>query len=562
MANDIVLYDEAFVNGVVRDTRRPRSTMELESLSGLLPTENRLRALLAIDYPLTGTPTQTTLRGDLWPYPNMLNADPMKLLFAKGSVYKLTDTAGVLTAAAASSVYPSEDPATTPTTIADDSTGTNYTDGAWQAAGFAKDVWIATNGYRFVFETPQFANPLWAGEVESPGGAHVKWVTAQTVCNHLGRMVVGGLAGTWFSSDEWEEIFDCWRNSNQGRDYREDVITTKSETLNTSWIAWSERGGGDTRIPYVAFLAMIGALGDTPDGASTYYATLKEYIFTAIEQGTMGFMPCRKTGPVVQCKTLGGDLVVYGQEGVSFMQLTDGGYRESMLPEVSCYNRQTVCGDEYEHVFMARNGGIYRLRPGKAPEGPYWQDIFSAKTTTNGGYLFVYDPVEAVAIITCPGAESPTPVPKAWWITQTGLSRGDDIRPTSLFRVGKDTYKLYGTWYQAASTSAATFKTLPFDAGQRDPWTIQQLRIASADTAAHVWKAAVHYRIKKTGTWRRLPADTDEWFTFDERGIALVKALVVDYQIELTCDDRTVCALDRLEVVPGYGKASIGGLLS
>jgi hypothetical protein len=90
--------------------------------------------------------------------------------------------------------------------------------------------------------------------------------------------------------------------------------------------------------------------------------------------------------------------------------------------------------------------------------------------------------------------------------------------------------------------TAVDLRTVAFDLGRRDPFTVARLDLTTSDTASseHArWRARMHAKLRKQDA-----LTTFDWTVADVRGAASVELSGVEHEIELAAADRTAVDLD------------------
>ncbi len=120
--------------------------------------------------------------------------------------------------------------------------GQSNTDDLWQLATF-QDAYYATNGATFRF---------YHGKDDADIGVSMT-TKVRALCAHDGRLLLGGLSGTWFSGARWTTIMDVWRET-----LPPDVRANVNLAWGEHWVVWGARGGGAADYPDYLLMATIG----------------------------------------------------------------------------------------------------------------------------------------------------------------------------------------------------------------------------------------------------------------------------------------------------------------
>lgn len=218
----------------------------------------------------------------------------------------------------------------------------------WQIMD-AFDVWFATNGQCTVFT---------ANHQQMLGNALKTYVTTQstfeTGTEHRGRFVIGGFDPTNFFSSSWETML-----SNDAFTVATGIDSNTSIQLGENWVLWSSIGGGD--FPLWLFDHDFAENSFTNTGS--FYSSTRPVFYDKNRQMTWGFMPMQWQGKVRVVKTLGKNVIVYGDNGISVLfpvgePIPTYGYQTLQHFGIHAH---AVGGDDNEHVFITQRGEMWRL---------------------------------------------------------------------------------------------------------------------------------------------------------------------------------------------------------
>ena len=387
----------------------------------------------------------------------------------------------------------------------------------------------------------------------SPGSSIL---SVRTCCNHNNRLVLGGFSGSYFSSAQWIEIFNYWKQTVNVPGRNQDIVMTSDQAIGEDWIMWSESAGGALDKPYATFLAMLGLPDDTA------YAAAKDIIFTRIESGQLGFAPCRFAGNVVAVRQLGADLLVYGTRGISRFKATPGEYVE--LPKAELNQGVldgTVAGDEEHQRCVTSSHMLY------ATVGDGYDEVKSRL-----GYVEYLETLTGAIL-----ASTWDPEEKYYWVsdgthafcfTRTGLGQCDGLFPTSVCRVpGID--GLIGFYYEPVDeylhpiTQPARLVSNIIDTGNRGLYSVSKVKVSATDTTPTGWAASIWSRTNRNNALVQSTA-----YGVDPRGqTTLTAPPFTEMELEIEAADRTLVDCERVEVeiwpvnAAGGGKVNLAGLL-
>jgi hypothetical protein len=510
---DPINFDPYLVRGLRPRPDVPRGAPYMQTYTNLMACERRAKAL-----PTVGWPANFPTVSENWP--------PAEAFFQDRSAIAMVDeelsTINVSALTSSSiTLYTATDTAT--------EYSVNGT-GPWHFAAFL-DSWFTTNGHSLIYKAPSTADNKIVG--------HHSAVNCQTLCNWNNRLVLGGLSGSRFSSNSWSRFENLWRSRN-----KRNVVTSEDDAFDTSWLLIGPPVGGDSTIPNGALMALLGLPSD-----AIYTAVFEPQVMSWAEQGLIDLLPLRHVGGIEKAMVYGGDLIVYGTEGVSRVTATEIGPLEEQISPVGVWGRGAAGGDVGEQLMLGKDGEAYMVGQGAmryALEGVYmpeqvgrdcfrlgWSEYLGGMNA--GEFLFVvHDPANDHYWF-ADGDE-------AFLLTRTGLCRSLGVIPSCALRLPGQT-ALVGAALEAASgADQVNLRTVPFDLGRRDPFTVERIDMTTTDTASSAsdrWVVRMHSKLHK-----HLGLTTFPDVTADVRGVASVEQLGVEHSAEFEAADRTKVDLD------------------
>ena len=234
---------------------------------------------------------------------------------------------------------------------------------SWHFADFHK-AWMLFNGRCIVLKHNMpsvMGYPSWNPVVISD-------THAETGCEFRGRAVMGGFEPVNFWNSEWEVIWTAWKSkfpSNFG----------PADFVGRNFVFWSSIGGGDAFLPFYADLARHGVMGSTIG-----YGQNKPMWDTYLKRNEWGFMPMPWAGKVLKLKSLGENLIVYGENGISVLR--PFAEPTPTLGLVSTFgvgipHRSCIGGDEFSHLFIDHAGACWKLDGSLKPSRLGYESYFS-----------------------------------------------------------------------------------------------------------------------------------------------------------------------------------------
>lgn len=502
----------ALSRGLRPDQRISESEFWAEVMTNLKPTPMGLVPPTLITDPVV-TPT-TTLD---WPHPQLLKGERIFILAFAQSIYLMNTSAwtGILS---------------TPKRITD--TGTNFTisDGQiWELVPFMDNLYLC-NANDLLISVAGIPDSNTFVGVDATYGL----VTTTTISKDTAqqRLVLGGLAGSYFTNAEWTgTLFPRWQRSiNQ----RSDVVTDDQAAFGKHYVLWSEPAGGADDVPFNLFMGYLGL----PD--ATAYAKVQELVLQAIDRRKIGMMPIRTQGSVLKVKELGQNQVVYTSVDVHLM-IPDGDYyTQQKILDVGVKLRNCVGGDEQEHVFIDSEDNLWRLRADQAPQRLRYNEFMDDLTAVD--IVITLDPLE-----------------RDFWIGDGSnafiLTDSEDPqtgrRVTGLCKTTRSTtgvVRAPGTGLIGISSEISTEETFEVrinlgDIGGRDFKIGKSIDVLSRDLSSVT--GGFDYRYNDTDTWTQVPSLANA----NDQGVIFSKANAIHLRVIVKGTwDNVNSKLERLTV--------------
>lgn len=471
--NSFEIY-QSFRNGLQPEVEPRVGASYMQNMENLIPRESGMATPPTISRPgIFGTGPKE------FPYPMAFKGDSVRLYLHQDEIYTLDGSF------AASSALTKNLRAGGTTTIGLGS--------AWHCETFMDMFW-ATNGVSLAYKIPSDDGSMFVDND----------LAVQAIGRHDYRVLFGGMAGDWFSGSRWGTFFETWRETSIAQMFVHDGLTA-----DTSYVIWSEMGGGAVDVPFFSFAASLGLLGDT------VFDTAEEVIAHAVERGEIGLQPIRKVGTIRQLKQLGNRVIVYGDDAISELRPIEGGFQEELIADFGVGGRTCVGGDTRGHVFVSNSGQLYTWFSNQ--DSPDRQGYSQHLSNLNMPRVVVsMDPTERYFWIT-----------DGWTCyvyTRAGLGGPMNIRPSCLFE--DDTYGLVGV-YTTPTTLQWNFETSKFDLAERDFKHIAALQLHGSG-----WEVA-RARIKGNASVGGTERATD-WAQFNPSGVAYPSMSFFEASIE--CD--------------------------
>lgn len=279
--------------------------------------------------------TQPTVDSATWPLPQLFEHRGQVLVAGDDSLHILnesTNTAG----SALSLVEGRED--YTPTTTKALSAG-----GGWTLVSLGPSF-ILFNKEAIIFKLPAFGDVYCATD-------HINLYAG---ARHHNRLWLGGFSDrsgktAFFTASRWTNAFAEWLN------WAPSAVET-GEAVDAGYVFYGMPHGGDVDRPYTAEFALFGC----PNNAA--FDALKTHIYGALREGMMGFVRLVRGGTIYKLLPLGSALVAYSSRAVEVInQREDGRYEAQVLLDAGVIGPGAVAGDSLGHVFVSKQGALYRL---------------------------------------------------------------------------------------------------------------------------------------------------------------------------------------------------------
>ena len=430
-----LILESAFKNGLKPDDRSPVNAPYLETCQNVRPTAYGLCSPEAITQPISGfTPSIS------WPFPMLMRLSDITLILDRTAIYEVTESGWTH---AQVTTYD----------LSDLAEGLAITGGGvWHIADFRKVLFL-TNGSSLLVKLPTTS---WKLAVTTD-------TDVATLTEHNGRLYLGGVAdATQFATTIWGELWNEWKKSAS-----EGTMTYTAYSMNTNVLMWSEPFGGQINEPFALFISLLGY-------SDANLTKFRELAMKLINEGVIGFLPMEWQGSIKIVKSLGKDLIVYGDNGVTLV--SPDHQRVEMLP-VGVPGRGCVAGDKRAHVFVDVEGVLWKMKPGGSIERLGYENQIANMTLAN--ITGSYD-VQEDEFYFCDGTAG-------YVLTPTGLGEVT-ILPTALNRCASG---LVGISSNLA-VSGATVVTEPFDMGVTDLKNVKSVDVLSRGVTTA--RAGVDYR--------------------------------------------------------------------
>jgi len=484
---------KAMLQGLRKERTLPRNAGGLVTCDSVFPRDGVFVPGNEVTWPFEGSPQIVH-----WPYPQFLQG-PSGLLLAYSDALYTIDSAYTATEY---SIYDLASPAAALTLAAD-------SEDQFHLADFGGGFWMLFRPDCTILRLNQAG--MFGEEVKVYGQ---DTVTMNTGTVFRGRLVVGGFNPADYWPVDWDSLLEHWTDQ---LDYQVDTTVA----MNQNFVMWSQIGGGDVLSMFQASSAVGGPLQEDERG-------LTDMLFIErIRRNEWGFMPMPFSGSVYCVKELGNGLMVYGSNGIAYMQPVSSpvptfGCRQIM--NVGLLSRGAVGGDENQHLFITEDGTA-------------WLATAEPKLTRLGYGEFFGSLSNPAICLDIPQSEFHiSDADTGYILTKDGLG-GSSQYTASLQHWGND---LIGTFGEALSTEALLVTDV-IDFGVRDLKTVTFVDLGlTTDEAVYV---AADYRYTKSADFTR-----SAYVLVNNEGFARLQLTALEFRICIKVAANTALQLDSINL--------------
>jgi len=381
--------------------------------------------------------------------------------------------------------------------VEDNSTPETVSLGTYMQYAEFDDNWLITNGKSLIVNTPHYGQWVLGNYDDIP--------VPLSVCIHDGMLYIGGIyhTGTYFDSGFGQKVWETWNKyAPLG------VLTKGSNVPNGSMVMWGLPGGGSSSKPFAIELCALTGYGATD---------IQELVLSAVRNWQMGFAFIPWEGDIYAVKPLGGQMVVYGAQGIGFLrEVSFGearGYRVEQILDIGIAGPMAVAGGAQEHVFMDSKGYIWRARGVNQFERLDYSEFFASFVGNNPHISLDVNRNEYYL----------TKSDAGYILTEAGLA---SVR-RALFSILNKQDDLYGTFVDTAN-SKLILETGNLDLDSRKPKLLEFLEVGK-ETLTGV-TGQVYYKARQ-GSWN----NTTE-VAFGDAGIVDFVLSAIDFRARVEMD--------------------------
>ena len=489
------------------ETRTESNSVSLESCYNIVGTPDGVRSYYPVQFPFG-----STAPGMNFPNPKLVFGNTWKYLLDSNQIYQV-------------------DPNTTPwslypITVYDSVTGNpaSITIGSeWQFVDL-HDAWFAYNGNTSLY----YLNT--AGIYGNVNKVYLSPnVKLYAGCSYRGRVIFGGFDPNYAWDPQWETDFN---NLIAKANLATTIVQDFKFRPNMIW--WSSIGATDALFLFRTTSQNFMEYGFIDQLTTQYsFANDDAYIFDLLKRNEMGFAPMPFSGTVRVLKPLGGQVVVYGDDGICGLFLGPNGQigiTDHQLGELSTVGIYPSCvgGDDKAHLFLDNSGGLWLLLPNEVHDLGY-HDVFSpllgtrlvcshtrASTASDGSKIGTF--------IISNGY-------RTFVFNANGLTEVDQLVTSQRFFWGNS------VGYCTTTDRDTTLRlvTEPLELINPDPKTVVWVRFgfrAGTSALKATFKARLHYRTDRNGDFT-----TTQWVTLNDQYAAPFRCTGTEFKVELSAPD-------------------------
>ena len=329
---------------------------------------------------------------------------------------------------------------------------------------------------------------------------------------------MGGFSATDFWNDHWENYL---------RNLFDAGLGVKFPTApGTNYVWWSAIGSG----AFFLFYPDDSISGLISDADNTVFVDDNSMLMEMIERNEMGFMPMNWQGTVRCVKTLGKGVMVYGDNGISYMPMQGETFGLVDMLNYGIESRSAVGGTDREHVFVDEAGWLWKMRDGELPINLGYREFF--EDMIGNDIVVSYDPIEREYHIS-DGA-------LCFVLTQAGALYESTYLVTS---IGVSAGGAVGVYDRpdASDDAYAIMTTGIIDMGIRAVKTIERIVVSTTNT--ETVSVAVDWRNVSSDSWSRT-----SYYGINYEGVAYLPVMGLEFRVVVRCTDYTKMDVDDVKV--------------
>ena len=382
---------------------------------------------------------------------------------------------------------------------------------SWQFADFGK-MYALFNGNCMVFK--HYFDSYDSGIGEASNVLVVDDVTINTGCAFRGRMIMGGFDPTDFYNTSWQSFFSANYPS---------IEISQPGAPGSNFVWWSSIGEGALFLIYAAH-ETAGIYTDPGESVTVYSTATRNKLYDTINKNQMGFMPMPWQGTVQCVKPMGNGVMVYGDNGITYMPHIKGTFGvKPILPYGIC-SRNSVCGNDpinpTENVFIDEAGWLHRINE-EGDRNLGFREFFEDMVDDGDDVLISYDPIE-----------------QEYHISNDALcyvlTKDDKLYESGFLPTGIAVYAggAVGVCDQAGEDDDeyAVLQSCPIDLGVRGIGIIERVVVVCTNTDKV--EVALGWRMKSGDSWSTTP-----YKVINNEGAAYFPVRGIEFKIIIRVED-------------------------
>lgn len=320
------------------------------------------------------------------------------------------------------------------------------------------------------------------------------------------------------------------------------VVRAPAQGGGFAWAALASNA--ETGIPVSGALAnfngqaVAGDLPNTWQGAGTNWVAwskIGEIDFTPGPKNTAGFRPMAWPGRVFNVKQLGQHVMVYGDQGVSYLLPVESpaptfGLREMEVSGVA--GRLAVCGNEAVHYFVDDQGELWRLSENHE--------------LTWLGFAEIIRPLLAQGLVLSFNRQAQEVIISGPSVHYTYSHRAKTLAGPAAGGVSGVAYKagqlvIVGPAAPDLEGAKALLVTAPLDLQKRSITSLEWVEVIGAGISG--LEVAVDFRYSQDGAWTRTA-----WRPASLEGVARAGISGTEYRVCVRCNLRSDLFLSQINL--------------
>lgn len=285
-----------------------------------------------------------------------------------------------------------------------------------------------------------------------------------------------------------------------------------------------------------------GVAGSSSEGTDSAYSK----IYKLLDENELGFVPMNWQGDAVRMLPLGEGFVVYGKEGISYLEPVlepVPTFRKTDLFNVGIPDCKTVAGNKDAHLFMDTEGFIYLLQANLQVERLDYRAI-TVNFTTKADVLILFQERKRRWFLQddsfCYMFYNGVLTEIGQFVTSVGEYLGNEVATDKLLEKTGGSYVTTNTTNIKIVTSVLNMKTV----GIKNIVTVSAELVPGFDVTFQDIEMRILYRYDQSATFIESASrvlNSEGWAHFNIAG--------TEFKIDLRCTKKTAFELNALNIV-------------